>query len=108
MRTFVIAVLLVGGCSKSPSMLSGGKPVSHWVAALKNSTDAKSRKDAAFKLGNVGPSDPSAYPALVEALKDRDAVVRCETILALLKFGSAAQQAVTPSRNSESVTRTPG
>lgn len=32
--------------------------------------------------------------ALSEALKDRDATVRCEVILALVKFGTAAREIV--------------
>ena len=58
------------------------------------SSDAKLRKQAAFKLGNVGSSDSDALPALVEALKDRAAGVRCEAILALLKCGPEAREVV--------------
>jgi HEAT repeat protein len=90
----VISMLALVGCGQVPPTLSGGKPVMHWVEVLKTSPDARSRKEAAFKLGNVGPADPAAYPALVDALKDRDARVRCEVILALVKFGSVAQDAV--------------
>jgi len=89
----VILLVFLQGCSQSPPTLSGGRPVSHWVEALRSS-DAKSRKEAAFKLGNVGPTDPTALPALLGALKDRDAVVRREAILALLKFGPEAREAV--------------
>lgn len=88
-----IALALLAGCSQPPAAtLSGGKPVSHWVEALQSSPDAKVRKEAAFKLGNVGPADPSAFTALAGALKDRETVVRCEVILALVKFGSAARE----------------
>jgi HEAT repeat protein len=98
MRNFVVLVLavlpagLVGGCSKTPPTLAGGKPVGHWVQALQD-PDARVRKRAAFRLGNVGPADPAAFPALVGALEDRDAGVRREAILALLKFGPAAKEA---------------
>jgi HEAT repeat protein len=85
-------ILLLSGCGRPPTQ-AGGKPVSHWVEALR-SPDAKLRKEAAFKLGNVGDTDPTALPAVIEALKDRDAAVRREAILALLKFGPAAQEAV--------------
>jgi len=88
----VLAVLL-SGCGQTPPTLAGGRPVGHWVEALQ-SPDAKLRKEAAFKLGNVGPADPAAFPALVGALKDCDAAVRCEAILALLKFGRVALEAV--------------
>jgi HEAT repeat protein len=89
-----VPLIVLSGCSKAEPTLSGGKPVSHWVEALRTSTDAKVRKEAAFKLGNVGPADPTACPALVGALKDRDAAVRSEVVLALVKFGSAAHEAV--------------
>jgi HEAT repeat protein len=90
-----LAVLLavLGGCSKEQPTLSGGKPVSHWVQALQD-PEPKTRKQAAFKLGNVGPSDPVALPALIGALKDRDSRVRREAVLALVKFGPAAREAV--------------
>lgn len=89
----LLLALLAGGCGKERPMLAGGKPVRYWVEALRGS-DAKLRKQAAFKLGNVGPADPSALPALLGALKDRDAAVRREAILALLKCGPEAQEAV--------------
>src|SRR6516165_3376545 len=79
-------VVLVSGCGKAEKpLMAGGKPVGYWVEALRG-PDARLRKQAAFKLGNVGPADPSAFPALLGALKDPDARVRCEVILALLKF----------------------
>jgi HEAT repeat protein len=89
----VFPVVLVSGCGQAPPTLAGGKPVAHWVQALQD-PDAKVRKEAAFKLGNVGPTDPAAFPALRGALKDRDAAVRREAILALLKHGPGAREAV--------------
>jgi HEAT repeat protein len=91
-----VAVLLAFalGCGKSPPTLAGGKPVSHWVEVLHSSPDAGQRKEAAFKLGNVGPTDPTALPAVAAALKDRDPAVRREAIAALVKFGTAAQECV--------------
>ena len=93
MRVFLAAALLAFacGCTPTPPTQSGGKPVSHWVESLRDSNDAKLRKEAAFKLGNVGPTDPATLPALSGALKDRDPTVRCEVILALMKFGAAAR-----------------
>jgi HEAT repeat protein len=85
------AVILLNGCNKGP-ILAGGKPVAHWVQAL-NDPDAKVRKAAAIKLGNVGPADATAFPALHNALHDGDADVRCEMILALVKFGRKAKEA---------------
>src|SRR5258708_1569651 len=90
-----LSLFFLTGCSKAPPhTLAGGKPVSNWVELLQNSSDAKLRQEAAFKLGNVGPSEPAAFPALLGALKDRDAAVRSEAILALVKFGPAALDAV--------------
>jgi HEAT repeat protein len=86
----LLILLAVFGCGRSPATLAGGKPVAHWVEAL-HDRDVKLRKKAAFKLGNVGPADPAALPALVGALDDPDPAVRSEVILALIKFGSAAR-----------------
>src|SRR6516165_3215507 len=96
MRRLVVAALLAAlvGCARQSPPLSGGKPVSHWVDTLKSGPDARERKKAAFELGNVGPTDPSAQPALIAALKDRDAAARCAAIAALLKFGPAARAAI--------------
>jgi HEAT repeat protein len=95
-RSTIALTILLGvccaGCGKT-SPLAGGKPVSHWVAALRD-PDAKVRKKAASKLGNVGTADAAALPALMGALEDRDAAVRCEAILALVKFGPAAKDAI--------------
>jgi HEAT repeat protein len=93
LRMVIILVVSLGGCTQTPPTLSGGKPVSHWVAAL-HSPDARVRKEAAFKLGNVGPADESVLPALMDALKDPDAAVRHEVIVALVKYGDGAQAAV--------------
>jgi HEAT repeat protein len=87
-------VLLTGCGGPPPPTLAGGKPVSHWVESLRTSPDIKLRKEAAFKLGNVGSADATAFPAVLGALKDADAVVRSEAILALVKFGPAALEAV--------------
>jgi HEAT repeat protein len=84
---------LFSGCGKAQPTLAGGKPVSYWVKVLRG-PDAKLRKKAAFKLGNVGPTDATVLPALVRALKDADAGVRCEAILAVLKCGDEAKEAV--------------
>ena len=64
--------------------------ISHMLA----DPDARVRQTAAQKLGNVGPSDPAAFPALLASLQDGDADVRCTSILALLKFGPKARDAV--------------
>ena len=81
--------ILMSGCSNAKP----ARPVGHWVQALQD-PDPRLRKQAAFNLGNIGPADPTVFPALLGALRDRDAKVRCETIVALLKFGPDAKEAM--------------
>jgi len=89
----VVVAISIGGCAGQSVDTSAR--VNHWVAVLAG-PDAKLRKEAAFKLGNLGLSDPATVvPALTGALKDVDAGVRGEAILALLKCGTRAQE-VTP------------
>jgi HEAT repeat protein len=88
----LLAGVLLIGCSKGPGTMAGGKPVEHWMQALRDPSPAV-RKKAVAKLGNVGTADPAALPALKEALNDRDARVRQEAIVALVKLGSDAQSA---------------
>jgi HEAT repeat protein len=90
---FAFLCLLAFGCGQAQPTLSGGKPVEHWIRALDDS-DSRVRKEAASKLGNAGPVNAAVLPALVAALKDPDAKVRCEVILALAKFGTDAKDAV--------------
>jgi len=85
-------LLLILGCGESRPMLAGGKPVSYWVDAV-HDPDPKVRKQAVFKLGNVGPGAPEALPAVTQALRDANAAVRREAILALIKFGAEAKSA---------------
>jgi HEAT repeat protein len=89
---FVLTVAACG-CGRATPTLAGGKPVSHWVEALQ-SPDHTARKHAVTRLGNVGRADPEAFPALLGALKDRDAAVRREAILAVMKAGPDAKEAV--------------
>ncbi len=89
----LLLVLGICGCGRSPVTLAGGKPVAYWIEAL-NNPDVKLRKKAVSKLGNVGPADAAALPALIGALDDRDAGVRCEAIISLLKFGPGARDAL--------------
>jgi hypothetical protein len=92
MRRILLVILLIAlsGCGKTQPTMAGGK----WAEALR-SPDAKVRKRAAFTLGNIGWSDAAVLPALMGALKDSDAGVRCEAILALLKYGPGAREALT-------------
>jgi HEAT repeat protein len=95
-RSFVcfgILAFVVTGCGKEQPTLAAGKPVSHWLTAV-HDPDAKVRKQAVQKLGNVGSSEMEVPAALTEALRDPDAGVRSEAILALMKCGPAAQDAL--------------
>lgn len=88
-----ILICLLIGCGQPKAMLAGGKPVSHWLKAMQ-SPDPKVRKAAVTKLGNIGPADAAALPAINCALRDSDAAVRCEAILALLRSGPAATESI--------------
>jgi hypothetical protein len=89
----LIITLSLVGCTKPQPMLAHGKPVQHWVDALRDA-DVKKRVKAVEVLGNVGVADAAAIPALAGALKDRDPRVRSEAALALLRIGPPAKDAV--------------
>jgi HEAT repeat protein len=89
----VMAPTFLAGCGPAAPTLAGGKPVSHWVNALRDA-DPKKREEAVEKLGNVGAADPAAFPALVGALKDPSARVRGAAILRIANGGPAAKAAV--------------
>ena len=87
--------LFLVGCSRTDvpkEKYFRGEPVEHWLEAIK-SLDPKTRKKAADVLGNVGPVDPRAVPALIEAVKDRDSKVRDAAVLGLAKIGTLASSA---------------
>ena len=95
MRLIMTATVVIslGGCTTTPTPDSGAR-VQHWINTLRQ-PDAKQRKQAAFKLGNLALTDPATVvPALIRALKDDDAAVRSEAILALLKCGPTAKDAL--------------
>ena len=91
-RMAVGLAILAVGCGQSRPTMVGGKPVQEWMQALQD-PNPKTRKKAATKLGNAGAVDSTVIPALVGALKDRDAGVRAEAVLALLRIGPAAREA---------------
>ena len=95
MNRFVVAAICLAliGCGTDRPPTAGGKPAEHWLSELQ-SHDAKARKKAVFKLGNLGAADTSVVGALASALKDRDATVRAEAALALMKIGPSAQEAI--------------
>lgn len=84
------SVIVLCGCGKEQEKLSGGKPLAYWLEEMKK-PDAKLRQKAVFKLGNVGAADPAVLPAVLGALSDQDPAVRCEAILAVLRFRDRAQ-----------------
>jgi HEAT repeat protein len=85
----LLLIALATGCGRTELPMAGAK----W-AELVRGPDAKLRRKAAFTLGNIGASDPAVVPALLAALKDSDAGVRGEAVLALLKCGAAGRAAV--------------
>jgi HEAT repeat protein len=79
--------IIAPGCgseAKGP-MLSGGREVKSWVAAL-HDPKPQVRRQAVLKLGNVGDSDPAVADALAEALHDADPQVRHDAVLAVVKL----------------------
>lgn len=95
--TTVVAILcfFAFGCGRgnvTTEKYFSGEPVEHWLEAIHGS-DAKVRKKAADVLGNVGPIDPRAIPALVEAVRDSDPAVRDAAVLGLSKIGPDAAAA---------------
>ena len=89
-----VCAVTLAGCGDAQPPLTGGKPISYWVDASRIA-DAPVRKQAVFKLGNAGPVDPAVLPTLMAALADKEALrVRREAVLALLKMGDDAKQAI--------------
>jgi hypothetical protein len=89
----LVCFAALGGCAPEHAPLTGGKPIGYWVETSRTA-DAAMRKEAVFKLGNAGPADPAVLPALMAALGDKDPRVRREAVLAVLKMGDSAQEAV--------------
>jgi HEAT repeat protein len=85
--------LCAAGCGRAdPPLTAGGHPVSHWLEEVKK-PDPKARKKAVRELGHVGTADPAAVPAVVAALRDKDAAVRKEATVAVLNLGPVARDA---------------
>jgi HEAT repeat protein len=97
MRTILVLLSLVvfQGCQRNEPTLAGGKPVNHWLQTATD-PDAKVRQKGIAKLGNVGSLDLQVFPTLIAALKDRDPKVRCEAILAIVKYGPGTGVAIEP------------
>ena len=94
----VMGAFLATGCGeKRTPMLAGGREVKSWVADLQ-SPEARVRRQAVLKLGNVGGTDPSVAPALAQALRDPDALVRHDAMLAVVKLPTPPDDIVTTLR----------
>jgi HEAT repeat protein len=95
-RLFLLLGLAAVGCG-GPTVPTAkyfaGQPVSHWLEEAR-SQDPKARKRAVEVLGNVGPADPAAIPALIAVLQDKDATVRDAAVLGLSKIGPDAAAAL--------------
>jgi HEAT repeat protein len=73
--------------------MSGGRPLSAWIAELK-APAPQTRNAAAYEIAGMGPAAAAAVPALIEALDDPVAAVRYPVTVALLEIGPAAKAAV--------------
>lgn len=77
--------------SKEP--VSDGRPLSQWIADLKELAP-QTRNAAAYEIAGLGPAAAAAVPALIEALDDPSPVVRFPVTVALGEIGPAATAAV--------------
>jgi HEAT repeat protein len=94
-RFLLLAPLLLAGCGQAGAPTEKyfrGQPVEYWLEAIK-APDPRTRQRAADVLGNVGPIDGRAVPALVSAVKDADPKVRGAAVLALSRIGPPAASA---------------
>jgi HEAT repeat protein len=101
-RKFVLAMVAalgLGGCGEERHpMLSGGREVKSWVEDLR-SPDARVRRQAVLKLGNVGDADPAVADALAGALRDSDPLVRHDAVMAVVKLKSPGEPIVAALRD---------
>jgi HEAT repeat protein len=79
--------------AKASDPVSGGRPLSEWIADLK-APAPHTRNAAAYEIAGMGPAAAAAVPALIEALDDPVAAVRFPVTIALLEIGPAAKAAV--------------
>jgi hypothetical protein len=73
--------------------VSGGRPLSEWIADLKGLAP-QTRNAAAYEIAGMGPAAAAAVPALIAALDDPIAAVRFPVTVALMEIGPAAKAAV--------------
>ena len=79
--------------AKTDEPVSGGRPLSEWIADLKG-LSPETRNAAAYQIAGMGPAAAAAVPALIEALDDPIAAVRFPVTVALMEIGPAAKAAV--------------
>jgi HEAT repeat protein len=83
-----VALAIVSGCAKEERgpLLLGGREVQSWLKDL-NDPQPQVRRQAVLKLGNLGKEDnPTIAEGLAGALGDKDAIVRREAILSVVKL----------------------
>lgn len=81
------------GAPAAKEPVSQGRPLSSWIADLKEAAPAI-RNAAAYGIAGMGPSAAAAVPALIEALDDPRPEVRFPVTVALGEIGPAAAAAV--------------
>jgi HEAT repeat protein len=79
--------------AKTNEPVSGGRPLSEWIADLKG-LSPQTRNAAAYEIAGMGPAAAAAVPALIEALDDPIPAVRFPVTVALMEIGPAAKAAV--------------
>jgi HEAT repeat protein len=79
--------------AKTAEPVSGGRPLSEWIADLKG-LSPQTRNAAAYEIAGMGPAAAAAVPALIEALDDPIPAVRFPVTVALMEIGPAAKAAV--------------
>jgi HEAT repeat protein len=93
-----VYIAVCTGCNKEQSVLAGGRPVEHWVQAARDTSDCV-REQAITKLANVGDTYSAVLPVLKTALNDTSPKVRCQAILAIVKYGPGNENAIEPLDN---------
>lgn len=97
----LLALSSVGCDRKQDPLVSHGKSVPYWLQELAKA-NPRARKRAVAALGHVGSADAAVLPALIDAVRDRDAAVRNEAVLALLNLGPDAEMAIPVLRQAQS------
>ena len=81
--------LLLCGSGRAQEAIVDGKPVSVWIAMLKDSDIAIRRSAAAVLATKLTPDAKDAVLPLTEALKDSDRKVRQDVAKAIHRLGPA-------------------